>query len=92
MFFTLNRWQIRNETFHEKRTRRAYLRDRKQLINDITERYMESKPAHPAINRLMGMQLTDIIMSTNSRMATWKKSYDLVINYLKPGLITSYLT
>ena len=92
MFFALNRWKIRNETFHEKRMRRAYTKERAHLINEVTTRYFKNKPDHTAVNRLMGIPLYDIITGTNATMATWRTSYDLVLKYISPGLITSYLT
>ena len=92
IFFALNRWQIRNETFHDKRTKREYTKEREHLISEVTTRYFENKPNHPAINWLMGNPLYDIITGTNSTMATWRTSYDLILKYLSPSLITSYLT
>ena len=93
IFFALNRWQIRNETFHDKWTKGEYTKECEHLISEVTTRYFENKPNHPAINRLMGNPLYDIITGTNSTIATWQTSYyDLILKYLSLSLITSYLT
>lgn len=84
--------KMANQTFHEKLTRRAYTKERDHLINEVTTRYFENKPDHTAINRLMGIPLYDIITGKNATMATWQTSYDLVLKYISPGLVTSYLT
>ena len=96
MFFALNRrWQIRNKTFHNKRTKREYTKECEHLISKVSMKcYFENKPDHPAVNRLMvGNTLVyDIITGTNATMATWRSWYDLILRYLSPSLITSYLT
>ena len=92
MFFALNRWQIRNNTFHDKQTKREYTKGHEHLISEVTKRYFENKPNHPAINRFMGNPLYDIITGTDSTMATWRTSlYDLILKYLSPNLISSHL-
>ena len=91
MFIALNRWQIRNEAYHDSASKYAYNRDRLRLISDVTTRYFETKPDHFAITRLMSNPLEDLISGTNSIMKSWKKTYDLVLKFLKPSLITSYL-
>ena len=69
-----------------------YKQEREHLISEVTQCYFENKPDHPAMNRLMGKTLYDIIIGTNATtMATWRTSYDLILKYLSPSLITSYL-
>ena len=92
MFIALNQWQIRNEAYHDSTSKYAYNRDRLRLISDVTTRYFETKPDHFAIARLMSNPLEDLIRQLNkSIIKSWKKSYDLVLKFLKPSLITSYL-
>ena len=94
MLFALSRWQIRNKTFHNKRTKREYMKEREHLlISKVMKCYFENKPDHPAVNQLMGKTLYDITTGTNATMATWQSSYhDLILRYLSPSIITSYLT
>ena len=64
MFIALNRWQIRNEAYHDSASKYAYNRDRLRLISDVTTRYFETKPDHFAITRLMSNPLEDLISGT----------------------------
>ena len=92
MFFALTRWQIRNEAYHDHANAHAYLRSREELSIAITERFHRTNPQHPAVNRLLNQPLEDLLSGPNSRMRTWIDSFNLVINYLAPTLITNYLS
>ena len=92
MHIALNRWQIRNEAYHDSATKFAYNRERQSLITYVTTQYFQTKPDHPAITRLMSNAIEDLITETNSTMQTWNKScYDSVMKFIQPSLITSYL-
>ena len=67
-------------------------REQQNLISEITTRYFDSLPDHPAVNRLMSnSSFEDLVTGTNSTMRTWKTSFDLVMKFITPRLITSYL-
>jgi len=91
MHLALNRWQIRNEAYHDSASKFGYACERQNLISDITTRYFDSLPDHPAVNRLMSNSFEDLVTGTNSTMRTWKTSFDLVMKFITPRLITSYL-
>ena len=92
MHVALNRWQIRNEVFHDRASAHKYEKERQQLTDAVTKSYTETKPDHPALNRLMGVSLEDLTSGPTSHMKTWQKSYDLVRHFLQPALITNFLT
>jgi len=91
MHLALNRWQIRNEAYHDSASKLGYARERQHLISAITTRYFDSLPEHPAVNRLMSNSFEDLVTGTNSTMRTWQTSFDLVMKFISPRLITSYL-
>ena len=91
MFLALNRWQIRNEVYHDRVSKYSYLRDREVLIAEVSARFEIIQPDHPAVNRLFSNSLDQLITSTNSSMQAWMTSYDLITKFLRPHLITSYL-
>ena len=91
MHLALNKWQIQNEVYHDSVSKFGYACERQHLISDITTRYFNSVPEHPAVNQLMSNSFEDLVTGTNSTMRTWKTSFDLVVKFISPHLITSYL-
>ena len=91
MFLALNRWQIRNEVYHDQVSKYSYLWDREVLIAEVSARFEIIQPDHPAVNRLFSNSLDQLITSTNSSMQARMTSYDLITKFLRPHLITSYL-
>ena len=75
MFLALNRWQIRNEVYHDRVSKYSYLRDREVLIVEVSARFEIIQPDHPAVNRLFSNSLDQLITSTNSSMQAWMTSY-----------------
>ena len=92
MHFALNRWQIRNETYHENQTREQYNEDRENMTNEIKSKYEGEFPQHPAIDRLMRIPEEELTSGPNGPMRAWLNSYELIMKYLAPRLITSFLT
>ena len=91
MHLALNRWQIQNEAYHDSVSKFGYTWERQHLILDITTQNSQSHPDHTAVNRLMSYSIEDLVTGTNSTMITWKTSFDLVMKFINPSLITSYL-
>jgi hypothetical protein len=92
MHLALNRWQIRNEKFHEDQKNKDYEKEREILIKEIDARYEIEYPGHPAVERLMGVCQDELTTGPNGNMRTWLSSLELVMKYLRPSLITTYLT
>ena len=91
MHLALNRWQIRNEAFHEAKKEDDYTTTRKTLLAEIALKYKGSHPTHPAVERLMRVSQDELTTGPNGHMRTWLHSFDLVMKFLRPSLITSYL-
>ena len=92
MHFALNRWQIRNEAYHDKQTRDKYESEQKLMTEEIRQRFEKPAPSHPAIDRLMHVKEDELTSGPNGPMRAWLDTYELVMKYLAPSLITTFLT